>query len=127
LDPDAPLLANAPAVIGGNNVFIIDAPPIIVNATKTANATGCKEFKLNILEVLNLNGQACLTPPSIKFCTSTSFGYDFGCVKGDPSQGVTLNINLFLVKGNIKLFLNDACVWATVDISFIFGSTYSDT
>ncbi|RIB19235.1 hypothetical protein C2G38_2083588 [Gigaspora rosea] len=130
LDPDAPLSEQAPTVIGGNNVFVINVPPIIVNAEKTADTTGCKHFKLKFHDVLDLKGKACLTsPPTIKFCTSSPFGYHFGCVKGDLSKGVTLNIHSSLVKGYLKLFLKDedTCVWATVDISPDFRPTYSDT
>ncbi|CAG8808523.1 35852_t:CDS:1, partial [Racocetra persica] len=105
------------------DVFLISQHEVDVQV-KDSKDGKCKEFEINLIGFIALKGKACLEPPSIKVCVN-AFGFDLGCIQGDLGKGVTLSVNLLLIKGYLRFYLKEKekqkCVWLEYDLTLTIG------
>jgi hypothetical protein len=51
-------------------------------------------------------------------------GIKLGTFYGNLQQGLSVNVDIFLAKGQIKLYLKGAQVWTTINLSVQFNGTF---
>jgi hypothetical protein len=104
---------------------IINVPNAVVN-TAARDGNGCIPYNVNLVDIVGVSGQIC-GPPQSTISTSVSiFGVNVGSSSASLTEGITIGLNAFLVKGYLKFYLNQTCIRLGYEISVVFGPSVSD-
>ncbi len=92
----------------------------------------CYPIKIKIIGLIEIEGIFCTLPhPKLEVCVK-AFGIELGCIKGNPTNGIELSVNLILIKGKLRFYLksegNQTCLFVDFDLTLILtGIRYHGT
>ncbi|CAG8637080.1 5424_t:CDS:2, partial [Acaulospora morrowiae] len=104
------------------NYFVANETDVDVGIGQQGD-DGCIPLYVNIVGIIGIAGTLCPSDHSLNACI-TALGYNAGCLEGDINQGIELDIDLCLVKGVLKFYLNSSCLYVSYSLNPLWGSGY---